>query len=257
MCSGNACNVNNNTTTSNADETRSPCPQSSGNVTQSEKETDSGSFKTTATQSYTLFPLEEQKKMVSELFNDSSLVNANSNVHHAALCTDTCDLSSKDPKKWSKEKHRFKHKMLCDYETSFSDKTGLWWLVYVEGEGMYCLLCRKHKGVNPNEFFCSKAGTRFRKEAIVDHMKTKSHKAAELEECVQRISPFEKEITDKNSLPMRFTKMLFNVFIGLQKKNFQTENLYEITGARKNEALQSSRSWVDKGNDDNYWRCSV
>ncbi|XP_062583557.1 zinc finger protein 862-like isoform X2 [Saccostrea cucullata] len=185
--------------------------------------------------------------MVSELFNDSSLINANSNVHHAALCTDTCDLSSKDPQKWSKEKHRFKHKMICDYETSYSEKTGLWWLVYVEGEGMYCLLCRKHKVVNSNEFFCSKAATRFRKEAIVDHMKTKSHKAAELEECVQRISPFEKEIADKKQFANEVYENAFQCLYWIAKEELPNRKFVSLINLMKSLGLEKMKHFNHQG----------
>lgn len=44
-------------------------------------------------------------------------------------------------------KGRFQHQWILD-KNSFCKKTGLNWLVYVEGRGMFCLLCRKHDATN-------------------------------------------------------------------------------------------------------------
>ena len=59
-----------------------------------------------------------------------------------------------------------------DKTTSFSQDTGLWWLVYIEQQGMYCLLCKKHHNLNPNnkDIFGMKPGLRYRKEAIQDQI---------------------------------------------------------------------------------------
>ena len=38
---------------------------------------------------------------------------------------------------------RFKHEWILDGEVGYCEKTGLWWLVYEEGNGMFCLSCRK------------------------------------------------------------------------------------------------------------------
>jgi hypothetical protein len=101
-----------------------------------------------------------------------------------------------------------------DKTTSFSQDTGLWWLVYIEQQGMYCLLCKKHHNLNPNnkDIFCKKPGLRYRKEAIQDHSKSKVHKAAELEENIQRVSPFQKEVDNRKEYA---SEVLFNAFTSL------------------------------------------
>ena len=110
-----------------------------------------------------------------------------------------------------------------DKTTSFSQDTGLWCLVYIEQEGMYCLLCKKHNNLNPNnkDIFCKKPGLRFRKEAIQDHSKSKVHKAAELEENIQSISIPER---GKNMHQKYFLLHLLRC-IGWPKKRWQTTNL--------------------------------
>jgi hypothetical protein len=47
------------------------------------------------------------------------------------------------------------------------------------------------------EIYCTKPATRYRKEAILDHVRSQNHKAAEPEELVQNISPFEKDLQEK------------------------------------------------------------
>lgn len=137
--------------------------------------------------------------------------------------TSSCIVSTTNQETISKNKHRFKHSILMDKTTSFSQDTGLWWLVYIEQEGMYCLLCKKHNNLNPNnkDIFCKKPGLRYRKEAIQDHSKSKVHKAAELEENIQSISIPER---GKNMHQKYFLLHLLRC-IGWLKKRRQTTNL--------------------------------
>jgi hypothetical protein len=76
--------------------------------------------------------------------------------------------------------------MIIDRSTSYNERTGLWWLVYKESDGMYCLICKRHCHFKA-EIYCTK----------LDHVRSKNHKAAELEELVQNISPFEKDLQEK------------------------------------------------------------
>ena len=49
----------------------------------------------------------------------------------------------KDRIKATRKKEMFSHEWLSNKKMSFSENAGVWWLIYVEGEGMYCLLCKK------------------------------------------------------------------------------------------------------------------
>ena len=44
---------------------------------------------------------------------------------------------------------KFQHHWIFDKELSYCKKTGFYWLVFEEGNGMFCLLCRKHDCSNP------------------------------------------------------------------------------------------------------------
>ena len=39
---------------------------------------------------------------------------------------------------------RFQHQWIMDDDQTYSSNTGVNWLIYKEGQGMFCLLCRKH-----------------------------------------------------------------------------------------------------------------
>ena len=39
---------------------------------------------------------------------------------------------------------RFQHQWIMDDDLTYSSNTGVNWLIYQEGQGMFCLFCRKH-----------------------------------------------------------------------------------------------------------------
>ncbi|VDI66017.1 Hypothetical predicted protein [Mytilus galloprovincialis] len=178
--------------------------------------------------------IEKQRKLLEETFKDNT-----KKIHHFSICKDRCEsLSFEDPQSTSKNKHRFKHSTLMDKNTSFSQDTGLWWLVYIEQEGMYCLLCKNHHNLNPKnkDIFCMKPGLRFRKEAIQDHSKSKVHKAAELEENIQRVSPFQKEVNNRKEYASEVLLIAFTSLYWLAKEEVANSkfksliNLLEVVG---------------------------
>jgi len=169
--------------------------------------------------------LQKQRQMIQEEFK-----NSDKRIHHYSLCSDQCRLSQDDPQASSKNKHRFKHSVLFDRSTAFSPSTGIWWLIYIEQEGMYCLLCRKHHNLNANnkDIYCRKPGTRFRKEAICDHIKTKVHKAAELEENIQRVSPFQKEVDNRKLYASEVLMIAFTSLYWLAKQEVANNKFYAL-----------------------------
>ena len=177
---------------------------------------------------------DRQKEMLAALFNLEE-----QKIHHYSLCKDTCTgLSLQDPQKSSKDKHRFKHGMIIDPSTSYSERTGLWWLVYKESDGMYCLICKRHCHFKA-EIYCTKPATRYRKEAILDHVRSKNHKAAELEELVQKISPFEKDLQEKKQYADEVYDAAFKSMYWIAKEELPNNkfvsliNLIERLGVQK------------------------
>ena len=76
------------------------------------------------------------------------------------------------------QKDRFKHQWILDKKLSFCEKTGLNWLVYVEGRGMFCLLCRKHDATNlqnKSKKFNTEPAVRFKRKSVEEHIYFSRH----------------------------------------------------------------------------------
>ena len=62
-------------------------------------------------------------------------------VHHQNLCgiKDTCELAYclKSP---TEKVSKFQ----LSQPEAYDPETGIWWLVFQESEGLFCLLCKKH-----------------------------------------------------------------------------------------------------------------
>ncbi len=85
-----------------------------------------------ADSSQTCFTAEQCCELSKQLFSDNDTDTVG--VHNRYLCQQSfCnDLSEGEKKRLLPKK--FQHDKLKDY----------WWLCFVEGQGMFCLLCKKH-----------------------------------------------------------------------------------------------------------------
>ena len=63
---------------------------------------------------------------------------------------DCTKLSNVDEKKQKSFKRKFHHVWFEDRLLAFEKTTGIWWLLYLENEDLFCLLCRKQNVVNPS-----------------------------------------------------------------------------------------------------------
>ena len=111
---------------------------------------------------------------------------------------------------------RFKHEWILDRGVGYCEKTGLWWLVYEEGNGMFCLLCRMHNCENPfnhQKKFNQVPAVRFKKSALVGkdgHSGSQQHEMAIQREHNKRVSYFHKEF--KTQLQTK-ESVLHNAFL--------------------------------------------
>ena len=74
------------------------------------------------------------------------------------------------------------------------------WLLYEEGVGMFCLLCKKHNAVNlQNKFkkFNTDPSVRYKHTAIVEHGNSQQHKASVEAELTRRSSAFHKQVEQR------------------------------------------------------------
>ena len=79
-------------------------------------------------------PTSRAIELISQYFQESP------KLHYFYKCKEGCNKSCDG---------RFKHEWILDRGVGYCEKTGLWWLVYEEGNGMFCLLCRMHDCENP------------------------------------------------------------------------------------------------------------
>lgn len=131
-----------------------------------------------------------------------SLFEENDKLHHRIACQDKCwSLSSAEVKRVSGQKDKFQHDWLRDRSLAYCQKTGIWGLANVEGSGMYCVLCKKFNCINTQNK-CSSFGenpsVRMKKSALYDHVNSKKHQSAVESEMLNRVSVFQRELSEKS-----------------------------------------------------------
>ena len=143
----------------------------------------------------------DRNTIIENLFSPAQI----DKMHNFHKCRSTgCNGISKEELDWvkmSKRRDRFQHEWLFRRETSFCSQTGICWLVYVENEGMYCLLCRKHK---------SKSAQIEARHSLMIHPQSSSwmqsqntscakHQTTVKNELLNRVSHFQKQVDEKES----------------------------------------------------------
>lgn len=119
-----------------------------------------------------------------------------SKYHQRDFCkeADCCNITKNEAEKIAKQTYKFQHSWLNKRAISFCVTTEMWWPVYVEGEGLYCLLCKKHDTSNlqnKSKIFNKEPCKRFCPEALEDHCRMVQHKNAVASEMLQRVSVFQ------------------------------------------------------------------
>ena len=123
-------------------------------------------------------------------------------VHNFYKCTSGhCQhLTAQEQSRLKPSRDRFIHSWLFDKSLNLCRKTGLAWLVYQEGKGMFCFLCKKHSTENQqnkSKVFNATPSIRFKKTALQDHLSTQQHKDAVEAEMLGRVSVFHKEVEER------------------------------------------------------------
>ena len=176
-------------------------------------------------------PEDETNRIIENLFSSAQI----DKMHHFHKCRNTgCNGISKeemDRVKMTKKKDRFQHEWLFKRETCFCPQTGIWWLVYVENEGMYCLLCRKHKSKsaqNRSETFSSDPSTRFKWSTVKEHMTCAKHQTTVKNELLNRVSHFQKQVDEKESSKVVVLQEAFHAVYWLAKESIANRKITSL-----------------------------
>ena len=143
-------------------------------------------------------------KLINRFFEESP------KLHHFYKCREGCKIPSTD--------NRFKLKWLFNKDVAYCQKTGLWWLLYEEGNGMFCLLCRIHDCENPfnhQKKFNQVPAARYKKSALAGkdgHSSSQQHEMAIEREHTgnERASYFHKEFETQQQTK---DSVLYNAFL--------------------------------------------
>ena len=130
----------------------------------------------------------------------------NVSAHNRYKCSEDCHQVSKQEQSRLRNlssRDRFVHSWLSDRDLSFCQRTGIYWLVYEEGRGMFCFLCKKHDTENTknrSKVYNSTPSVRYKKSAVHDHSLTQQHRDAIQAEMLSRVSQFHKEFKEKEKV---------------------------------------------------------
>ena len=153
---------------------------------------------------------------VESIINDLFTENQKKVLHHYHRCRErNCSgLRTDEKQRLSSKKDKFQHEWLFEANV-FCEKTGLRWLVFVEGEGMYCLICKKYKCTNQqnkSDIFNEKPSVRYKTTAINEHAQSQKHSAAISCEMMNRVSVFQKELDERQKVN---DDILYKVFYSI------------------------------------------
>ena len=101
----------------------------------------------------------------------------------------------------------------------------MWWPVYVEGEGLFCLLCKRHDMSDPqnkSKVFNKEPCKRFRPEEFEDHCRTSQQMNAVSAEMLQRVSVFQRTLDELEIVTEDVLLKVFTAAYWIMKKTFLT-----------------------------------
>ena len=142
-------------------------------------------------------------KQMNKIFSSEPSALPRRHNHYECAGKRCNSFSEQEVSRLSSARDKFAHCWLSDKSLSFCQTTGVFWLVYEEGQGMFCFLCKKHNTENKknkSKAFNSTPSVRFKKSAIKDHSSSQQHKDAIQAEMLSRVSLFHKEICEKENV---------------------------------------------------------
>lgn len=144
-------------------------------------------------------------------------------VHaHYKCARGGCERTAAEPRRGD----RFVHKWLSDRELTYCERTGVYWLLYEEGQGMFCYLCRRHdtqNKQNKTKVFNGTPAVRYKKSALQVHAESQQHAAAVHAELAGRMS--EREMAERERQEGASLRALFLAAYWLAREGLPTAKL--------------------------------
>ena len=163
-----------------------------------------------------IWPAQDVTEAIEQMWRDEK-------CHSYHLCGGKCESVSQaekqrlnaidDSKKKANIKpNKFRHDLL-------SQK--YWSIVYVEGQGFFCILCKKYNATNPqnkSQTFAETPCVRFKEDALKTHITSKSHGASIQTNLIQKTSIFHKVHVEKEEVKTSVLEKAFSLAFFLMKE---------------------------------------
>lgn len=184
-------------------------------------------------------------KMVTSLFPEGEI------VHSFYHCT-----GSKCRYQKEKGRKKFDHAWIFRRDISYDTTTGLWWLLFVEEKGMFCLLCRLHQGKskhNKSGSYGMEPAVRFQTLSLMEHCSGQKHQDSIAAEMLRRTSIFQEKLDERNLyqhkiLHSAFMSLYWQVQHGIAYRNFTSMlKLMRSLGLEKLEHFRHESLWSVRG----------
>ena len=127
---------------------------------------------------------------------------------------------------------------------AYDESTGIWWLVYDENQGMFCVLCRFHNTTSPTNgdgTWNSKPCVRNITQAIKLHATSEMHKTAIKKEHLQRVSPFHKEVQQQETMKNEVLVKIFSSLYWLAKEEIANKKATQLIELLERLGLEEMR----------------
>ena len=153
-----------------------------------------------------------------------------SKYHQRDFCKKAgcCDFTNNEATKIAKQTYKFQHSWLNKRSMSFCVTTEMWWSVYVEGEGLFCLLCKKHNTSNPqnkSKVLNKEPCKRFRPEEFEDHCRTSQQMNTVSAEMLQRVSVFQRTLDERERVAEDVLLKVFPAAYWIMKEELPNNNI--------------------------------
>ena len=194
--------------------------------------------------------LDNLPKMCTQEILEDLFPGQQTRLHHHDICDASCTFSREEisrqleASKDKKKEKLFNHGWLCKAEISYCAASGYWWPVFVEGEGVYCILCKKHNvhsTQNKQEKFSSEPSVRFKSSALLGHLNSRTHNEVIQLEHTQRGSIFQRKVSNRKAAEAKTIECVMHNLYFLMKEeisNRKAAYLNELVALQGDEEIK-------------------